>query len=228
LERAFGERAKDIILVAAVVLSLCFSVGLFILLPNLIASFLPFDKNTSGGLLVLNLFEGVIRILIFFGYLQLSSRMQEIRRVWQYHGAEHKTIHCFEHGVPLTVENIQRFSTKHPRCGTSFLFLVMVISILMFSVVDILVLGVPFAQAGLAKVLFRLLVRVVMIPLVAGVAYEMIKIAGRYDNPFTRVLSAPGLMFQRFTTKEPEDDMVEVAIVAFQNAISDNEKEMAW
>jgi uncharacterized protein YqhQ len=208
--------------------SLCFSVGLFILLPNLIAGFLPLDKSRTSGLLISNLLEGLIRVSLFLAYLMLSSRMKEIKRVWQYHGAEHKTIHCYEHDEPLTVGNIRKFSRKHPRCGTSFLFLVMIISILVFSVVDIVVKNLPFQPTGVGKALFSLLVRLVMIPIVAGVAYELIKLAGRYDNALTRIVSAPGLMFQNFTTKEPEDDMIEVAITAFENALSDDENEMAW
>jgi uncharacterized protein YqhQ len=228
LQDKLGDKAADVFIYAAVAISLCFSVGLFILLPNLIAGFLPFDKSQSGDLLISNLLEGVIRVSLFLAYLMLSSRMKEIRRVWQYHGAEHKTIHCYEHGDPLTVGNIQKYSRKHPRCGTSFLFLVMIISILVFSIVDIIVMNLPFQPVGAGKVLFSLLVRLVMIPVVAGVAYELIKLAGRHDNALTRVVSAPGLMFQNFTTKEPEDDMVEVAIVAFENALSDDEDEMAW
>jgi uncharacterized protein YqhQ len=228
LTKKFGDKAKDAVIYLAVAFSLCLSVGLFILLPNFIASFLPFDKSRGGGLVLSNLCEGLIRVGIFLGYLALSSRMNEIRRLWQYHGAEHKTIHCYEHGDALTVEHIRKYSTKHPRCGTSFLFLVMILSILVFSVVDLIVLNLPFTLVGVSKILFSLLVRLVTIPVVAGVAYEIIKLAGRYDNAATRLISAPGLMFQRFTTKEPEDAMIEVAIVAFENALSDDENEMRW
>ena len=228
LERVLGDKLKDVVISVAVVISLLFSIGLFILLPNFVAGFLPFDKAITNQLLLSNLFEGVIRVTIFFLYLQLTSKMEEIKRVWQYHGAEHKTIHCYEHGDELTVQNIQKYTTKHPRCGTSFLFLVMIISILIFSVVDIVMLNLPFKLIGIAKIISGLLIRLITIPLVAGVAYELIKLAGRYDNTVTRVISAPGLFFQRFTTREPDDEMVEVAIVAFKNAMVEDEKEMAW
>ena len=228
LDDKFGDKAKDIIIYAAVVLSLCFTVGLFILLPNFIAGFIPLDKTSRSGLVLSNLCEGVIRVGLFLSYLALSSRLQEISRLWQYHGAEHKTIHCYENGDPLEVGYIRKYSIKHPRCGTSFLFLVMIISILVFSLVDLVVLGLPFVLTGAARALFSLLVRLVTIPVVAGVAYEIIKLSGRYDNALTRVISAPGLLFQRFTTREPDDGMLEVAIAAFQNAISENESDMAW
>ena len=228
LEEKLGEKAKDVIIVLAVILSMGFSVGLFILLPNLIASFLPLNREISGELMLSNLCEGLIRVLLFFGYLKLTSGMKEIRRVWQYHGAEHKTIHCYEHNEELTVVNIQKHTTKHPRCGTSFLFLVMIISILVFSVVDIVMLGLPFHPVGVMKVLFSLAIRLITIPLVAGISYETLKFAGRYDSAFTKAISAPGMLFQRFTTREPDDEMVEVAIVAFNNAMVEDEKEMAW
>ena len=228
LDRKFGDKAKDIIIYAAVVLSLFFTVGLFILLPNFIAGFIPLDKASKSGSVLSNLCEGVIRVSLFLAYLALSSRLQEIKRVWQYHGAEHKTIHCFENGDPLEVGYIRKYSIKHPRCGTSFLFLVMIISILVFSIVDLAVLGLPFELKGVLRIVFSLLIRLITIPLVAGVAYEVIKISGRYDNALTRVISAPGLLFQRFTTLEPDDGMLEVAIVAFQNALSGDESDMTW
>ena len=228
LDEKFGDKAKDIIIYLAVILGLCFTVGLFILLPNFIASFIPLSKSQKSGLVLSNLCEGCIRVGIFLGYLALSSRMQEISRVWQYHGAEHKTIHCYEKGDPLKTEYIRKYPLKHPRCGTSFLFLVMIISILVFSLVDLAVMDLRVGMTGVVRVLFSLLLRLVTIPFVAGAAYECIRLAGRYDNILTRILSAPGLFFQRFTTREPDDDMIEVAIVAFENALSDDEEEMKW
>jgi uncharacterized protein YqhQ len=228
LERKLGDKAKDVVIYISVVLSLCFSVGLFILLPNLIVNIFGFDKTISSQLIISNLCEGVVRIAIFLGYMMLTSRMKEIKRVWQYHGAEHKTIHCFEHGEELTVENIRKYSTKHPRCGTSFLFLVMIISILVFSFADLLALRLPFELTGVIRILFNLLTRLIFIPLVAGIAYEIIKLAGRYNNILTRIVSAPGIQFQRFTTREPDDSMLEVAIVAFNSAVTDDKDEMKW
>ena len=228
LEKHLGDKAMDVFIYAAVALSLCMTIGLFILLPNALASFLPIDRTRRADLFVHNLFEGVIRVAVFIGFLSLSSMMKDIQRVWQYHGAEHKTIHCFEHGEELTVQNIRHYSVKHPRCGTSFLFLVMVVAILVFSVMDIAMSGVSSQFGGIAKVAFNMCVRLLTIPIVAGLAFEAVKFTGRRDNALTKVLSAPGLLFQRFTTREPDDGMIEVAIVAFENAVSDDEKEMAW
>jgi uncharacterized protein YqhQ len=228
LDDKFGDKAKDIIVYFAVVLSLFFSVGLFILLPNFIAGFIPLSKSQKSGLILLNLCEGSIRVGLFLTYLAFSSRLQEIGRLWQYHGAEHKTIHCFEYGDPLEIGYVRKYSVKHPRCGTSFLFLVMIISILVFSLVDLAVFGIKLELTGVYRVLFSFFVRLVTIPLVAGAAYEVIKLSGRHNNAFTRIIGAPGMFFQRFTTKEPDDGMIEVAIAAFENAISEDEKEMTW
>jgi len=227
LEEKFGDKAKDIIILAAVVLSLCFTVGLFILLPNFIAGFIPLNKTERSGLILSNLCEGVIRVSLFLSYLALSSRLQEINRLWQYHGAEHKTIHCYENGGELEIENIKKYSIKHPRCGTSFLFLVMIISILVFSLVDLAALGLRFELTGVFRALYSLSIRLVTIPLIAGAAYEVIKLSGRHDNIVTRAVSAPGLLFQKFTTREPDDGMIEVAIVAFTNALSGDETDNA-
>jgi len=228
LDEKLGDKAKDVIVYFAVVLSLLFSVGLFILLPNFIAGFIPLSKANRSGMILLNLCEGCIRVCIFLAYLAFSSRLQEISRLWQYHGAEHKTIHCFEYGDPLEIGYVRKYSVKHPRCGTSFLFLVMIISILVFSIVDLAFFGIRQQLAGVIRVLFSFTVRLLTIPVVAGAAYEVIKLSGRYNNAFTRVISIPGLFFQRFTTKEPDDGMIEVAIKAFENAITEDEKEMAW
>ena len=223
LEDKLGDKAKDAIIYLAVILALFFTVGLFILLPNFIAGFIPMDKSRRAGLILSNLFEGCIRVGIFLAYLAFSSRLQEISRLWQYHGAEHKTIHCYEHGDPLKTEYVRKYSVKHPRCGTSFLFLVMIISILVFSLVDLASFGLRFELTGVLRVLFSLLLRLVTIPLVAGAAYEVIRLSGRFDNALTRAVSAPGMLFQRFTTREPDDSMIEVAIVAFENALSEDE-----
>ena len=228
IDRRFGDRAMEVFSYVAVTLSLCMTIGLFILLPNALASLLPVDRTDRLDLFIHNLLEGAIRVAVFIGFLALSSLMKDIQRVWQYHGAEHKTIHCFEHGDKLTVENIRKYSTKHPRCGTSFLFLVMAVAILVFSFMDIILSGASSQLAGIAKVAFNMGVRIATIPIVAGLAFEVVKFTGRRDNVLTKVISAPGLMFQRFTTREPDDGMLEVAIVAFENAVSGDEREMAW
>lgn len=207
IEKVFKEKGKDAVIYASVIFALALSIGLFILLPNLLASLLRLEK-TGSGVVLYNLFEGVIRILIFFGYVYLATLLNDIKRVWQYHGAEHKTIHCYEHEEELTVENVRKYSTKHPRCGTSFLFLVMIISIIMFSFL------------GWHNPLVNALLRILLIPVVAGVAYEVLRFAGRHSEWLVmKVISAPGMMFQLLTTREPDDSQIEVAIEAMKNVI---------
>jgi uncharacterized protein YqhQ len=208
IDRIFGDKFKDAAIYFAVILSILLSVSLFILLPNLLASFLRFDKDTGTGVILYNLFEGLIRIFLFFLYISLASRMKDIKRVWEYHGAEHKTIHCYEHGDELTVENVRKYSTKHPRCGTSFMFLVMIVSILVFSFL------------GWHEIWVNILSRIILIPLVAGLSYELLKFAGRHsDWKIVKVINTPGLAFQYFTTSEPDDDQIEVALAAFKNVL---------
>jgi len=207
LDRILGDKLQDVLIYISVIFSIIFSVFLFMVLPNLVASILPVDKSTGVGTLIYNVVEGVVRVGIFIGYLALTSLMKDIRRVWQYHGAEHKTIHCYENEEELTVENVKKYSTRHPRCGTSFLFTIMVVSILVFSLVG---------QHGLW---INILLRVVLIPLVAGISYEIIKISGRSQSKIARIINAPGLMFQAFTTREPDDSQIEVAIEAMKNVM---------
>jgi uncharacterized protein YqhQ len=205
LEKIFGDKLKDIAIYFSVVLGLGLGIVLFILLPNLITSIIGFNKAAGGSTFLKNILEGLIRITVFLSYLGLASQLKDIKRVWQYHGAEHKTIHCYEAGNDLTVENVRQYTTKHPRCGTSFLFFVMVVSILVFSLV------------GWHVWYINLLLRILLIPFVAGIAYELIKFVGRHEYKFLNFIKAPGLLFQRFTTKEPDDKMIEVAITAFNH-----------
>jgi uncharacterized protein YqhQ len=217
IERLFADKFKDAVVYFSVIVSLAFSIGLFILIPNLIAGFLHFDKSTTGGVILFNLFEGLIRIILFFGYVYLASLLKDIKRVWQYHGAEHKTIHCYEHGDELTVENVRKYSTKHPRCGTSFMFLVIIISIIMFSFL------------GWYGMIINALLRLLFIPLVAGVSYEVLKFAGRHNDwAVMKAINAPGMLFQLFTTKEPDDAQMEVAIVAFNNVLVEDADADKW
>lgn len=189
-------------MVFSVVLALVLGIGLFFLLPALLAHWTNSIVTSSVGQ---NILEGVIRVAIFLVYVVLISKMQEISRVYQYHGAEHKTIHAYEAGVELIPENCKDFTTLHPRCGTSFLFLVMVISIFVFSIV------------GVENMWWRLASRIVLLPVVAGISYEFLKFSGRHiDNPIVKALSYPGLMLQKLTTKEPDAEMLEVAIEALQ------------
>ena len=214
IEKKFGsEKADNIIVTISVVLGIIIAVGLFILLPTLIAGL--FDSVISAPV-IRNLIEGVLRIVIFLLYIWLVSKMEDIRRVWMYHGAEHKTIYCYEAGLELTVENCREMSRLHPRCGTSFLFIVMIVSILVFSVVSV------------NHMLLRLVLRIVMLPVVVAISYEIIKYAGRHDNWLTKIISAPGKAIQNFTTAEPDDSMLEVAIEAMKLVIPENEGDAQW
>lgn len=213
IERIFKDKGKDAVIYASVIFSLALSVALFILLPNFLVSLLRIDKEGSGVILN-NLLEGVVRVIIFFSYIYLATLLNDIKRVWQYHGAEHKTIHCYENGEELTVENVKKYSTKHPRCGTSFLFLVMIVSIIMFSFL------------GWHHPLINALLRILMIPVVAGVAYEILRFAGRHTEwMIMRIISAPGMAFQLLTTREPDDSQIEVAIEAMKNVLVEDESD---
>jgi len=202
IEKRFGgEKAEKMIITLAVIIGAAISVGLFILLPTLLAGIL--DSYIHSAILR-NLAEGVLRILIFLCYLWLATKMKDIKRVWAYHGAEHKSIFAYEKGLELTVENARGQSRLHPRCGTSFLFIVMIVSILVFSLVT------------WSNVWIRMALRILLLPVVVGLSYELLKLAGRYDNLFTRILSAPGKGLQRLTTAEPDDSMLEVALEALK------------
>jgi uncharacterized protein YqhQ len=213
IERIFKDKGKDAVIYFSVIIALAMSVGLFILLPNLLASLIHINKE-GPGVIFYNLFEGIIRILIFLGYIYLATLLNDIKRVWQYHGAEHKTIHCYEHEDELTVENVRKYSTKHPRCGTSFLFLVMIISIALFSFL------------GWHHPLINALLRILMIPVVAGISYEIQRFAGRHTDWLPmKIINAPGLLFQYLTTKEPDDSQIEVAIVAMKSVLVNDQSD---
>ena len=230
LEKKLGnEKFQQMIAGFAVFLGMAMSIGLFFLLPMIIGGL--FDRWITSNL-ALHLVEGVIRMVIFMAYMVLVARMKEMKRVFAYHGAEHKTIRCYEAGLPLTVENVRMQTRLHPRCGTSFLLIVMVISILVFSVASSLLLSVAPALAAirgsflyrLAMILFKLL----LLPLIVGITYEINRWAGRHDNGFTRILTAPGMWMQNFTTNEPDDAMIEVGIQAVQAVLPDEEGKDRW
>ena len=214
VEKKLGTaKAEKALVTFAIVLGVALSVGLFILLPTFLAGFLA--KYIEHRILK-NLFEGVLRIIIFIGYIWLATRMKDIKRVWAYHGAEHKSIFCYEKGLPLTVENVRAQSRLHPRCGTSFLFIVMFISILVFSF------------TSWDNLWIRIGMRLLLLPVVVAISYEIIKLAGRYDNILTRIVSAPGKAMQKLTTREPDDEMIETAIEALTLVIPENAKEAEW
>lgn len=207
LEKKFGEKgALNIMLYLSVVLAILFTVGIFIIGPTaLVSVFKYFTTNEVA----LNLIEGVFRIVLFVLYILLISKMKDIQTVFQFHGAEHKCIHCYENGLELTPENCKPYETLHPRCGTSFLMFVMVISLLLFSL-----LGWP-------NLLWRITSRLLLIPVIAGLSYELLRWAGRSDSAMVKVLSIPGLLLQKLTTKEPDEKQLEVAIAAMKAVMVD-------
>ena len=230
LEKRLGEKKFQNFLVgSSVALGLVMSILLFFFLPNLIGSL--FDKIVNSNVLR-NLIEGVVRIGIFFGYMLLVSRMSEMKRVFAYHGAEHKTIRCYEAGLPLTVENVRIQTRKHPRCGTSFLFVVLILSILVFSVASSILLAlVPSLVSMRGTFMFSMIMfafKLLLLPLVVSISYEINRLVGKYDNFITRILTAPGEWFQNFTTFEPDDEMIEVGIAALQAVLPENEGEDLW
>ena len=230
LEKKLGEKKFQSMLVGiAVAMGLAMSIGLFFLLPMVIGSF--FDRWIDH-LLLLNLLEGLVRMVLFTGYMLLVSRMKEMKRVFSYHGAEHKTIRCYEAGLELTVENVRAQTRKHPRCGTSFLLVVMLLSILLFSVASSLLLAlIPGLEAMRGGFLYRLIMilfKLMLLPVVVSLSYEINRWVGRHDNRFTRILTAPGLWFQNFTTYEPDDGMIEVGIEALRAVLPEEEGKDRW
>ena len=230
LEKKLGnEKFQQVVIGIAVAMGLGLSIVLFFLLPMIIGGF--FDRWLTSTVAV-NLVEGLIRMIIFMAYMLLVSRMSEMKRVFAYHGAEHKTIRCYEAGLPLTVENVRKMTRLHPRCGTSFLLIVMVISILVFSVASSGLLAlVPALEAIRGSFLYRLIMiifKLLLLPIVVGITYEINRLCGRHDNAFTRALSAPGMWMQNFTTNEPDDSMMEVAIRAVEAVLPEEEGTDRW
>lgn len=201
LQKKFGDKAEKVIMDLTMVISIILAMGIFMVFPTWVSILM---KPLLGNGIWMALFEGVLRIAIFIAYVGLISLMPDIKRTYMYHGAEHKCINCIEHGLPLTVENVMKSSKEHKRCGTSFLLIVMVISILFFLVIRPETLWL------------RLVSRILLIPVIAGVSFEFLRLAGNSDNPVVNLLSKPGLMLQGLTTKEPDEKMAEVAICAVE------------
>ena len=207
------SRALNAAIYFSVVLALVFGIGIFMLLPTFLVGFVK-DFLPTGFLATL--LEGIIRIIIFIVYIALVSQMKDIRRVFEYHGAEHKTIFCYESGAELTPENARKFSRLHPRCGTSFLLIVMVISIILFSFIS---WNNPWT---------RIIIRLALLPVVAGLSYEVIKFAGRSKSKFMKIVSMPGMWLQRITTREPDDSQLEVAIASLKSVLTGNSEDDKW
>ena len=204
LNRIFGDKTDSVLMGATMVLSVILAVGIFMALPFVLSN-LP--RKVISSYTVRTLIEGVIRVAIFLIYILLISRMEDIRRVFMYHGAEHKTINCLEHGEDLTPENVKKYSRLHKRCGTSFMLIVMIVSIVVF-------LFIRVDNFGL-----RLLLRLLLVPVVAGISFEFIRLAGKSNSRLVCMLSRPGMALQYFTTKEPDEDMIEVAIASVEGVM---------
>lgn len=230
LEKKLSDKkSQDTLLTITVCISLLFSVGLFFVIPMLLGSIFEIWVKST---LALNLIEGLIRVVILVCYMYFASRMQEMKRVFAYHGAEHKTICCYEAGLPLTVENVRKQCRFHPRCGTSFLLVVVVLSVLLFSVVSTGLLNlIPALAAIMGTFGYRLImmgIKLLLLPVLVSIAYEINRLVGRFDNWFTGLLTAPGLWMQRITTNEPDDAMIEVGIAAVQAVLPDEEGADRW
>ena len=213
----------------SVLLGIVFSVALFIIIPAYLykgATFImPFLKpdNKIAASLIKSVFEGVLKIAILVGYMAVISLMKDIKRTFMFHGAEHKTIFCYEQGLELTVENVRKQRRFHPRCGTSFLILMLLVGIFVSFFIDPLYMLI--FNVGEMPTILRVLVKLLLLPLIVGIGYELIKIAGRHDNLFTRIISAPGVWLQHITTKEPDDSMIECAIAALEKVIPENDSD---
>ena len=201
LEKLLGNKADDIMMTFTVILSVIIAVALFMLLPLFLSDLLgKYIRNAS----VIAIIEGLIRILIFIAYIAGISLMKDVKRLYMYHGAEHKCINCIEKGRPLTVKDVKRSSRQHKRCGTSFLLFVVLVSVIVFFFIRV------------DNMALKLILRIALVPVIAGISYEIIRLAGRSDNIVVRIISAPGMWMQKLTTKEPDEDMIEVAIASVE------------
>ena len=220
LSEHLSKKVMSVITGVASVLGVLLAFALFFFRPSKITDF--FNNLASGALTNFRaLIEGIMRMIIFIAYIALVSLMKDIKRTFMYHGAEHKTIFCYEHGLELTVENVRKQSRFHPRCGTSFMFVMIIISVIISSIISV---AFPYLRNNIAV---WMIIKLLILPLVMGFGYEFIKYAGRHDNILVRILSAPGLWMQRLTTKEPDDSMIEVGIAAFKAVITDNPEDDA-
>ena len=218
-EKLGNEKMTSLLIGIAVLVGALFAIGLFMLLPTALGSgFMTLLPGLPGW--VRHLFEGVVRIALFIGYLAFCAHTKDIKRVFSYHGAEHKTIFCYERGLDLTVENVRKMPRHHPRCGTSFLFVVIVVAILLYSVL--------FSFVTPPNLAVRMLIQVALIPVIVSITYEFNRFVGRHDNALTRFLVRPGLWLQNFTTFEPDDSMMEVGIEALKQVLPEVKGEDAW
>ena len=215
LSKKLGKGIDKIVMAVAILLAVVLSFGLFVLLPTLPTAYLT---SIGWGPLEINLVSGVVRIILLISYIALCGRVPEMRKTFRYHGSEHKTVYCNEHNLPLTVENVQKFSTLHPRCGTSFLLITFILAILLYTTIDYIILAMTGFNIG-GSILLKLLRTVILLPLVTGVSYEVLKGLAHSETKICKILRYPGMMLQKLTTAQPYDDMVEVAIASMNAAI---------
>lgn len=218
LNDKLGDKLMPVVSGISMVVGLALAVVLFMWVPSALIKLIEHISGGEINTVIKNIIEGLLKISIFVGYTALTAMMPDMKRLYEYHGAEHKTIACYEAETELTPENVKGFTRFHPRCGTSFIFLVLFISIFVNTIFQI-----PWSNIAL-----RVLCKVALLPVVTGIAYELIRLAGRYDNPFTRIFSAPGLWIQRITTREPETDEIECAIAALKAVIPENKEDDQW
>ena len=213
MEKHLGEKGFQVLMTVSSVLGAALAIVLFMVVPTFLVGLLSKAVELGSWKTLL---EGILKIALLVGYMAAISFVPDIARMFRYHGAEHKTIACYEHDLELTVENVRRCSRFHPRCGTSFILIILVVSVLLFSVI-------PWSSLSL-----RIVYKILLLPVVMGVSYEILKICGRYDNIVTRAISAPGLWLQRITTKEPDDGMIECAIAAVKPVLPEDRREGEW
>lgn len=222
LAKTFKLKLETVAIVLGVILGLGLSIFLFMVLPSAVTTVvckifdITIETATVGQKIALNVVEGLVKILIFFGYLLAIGFMKDIKRIFMYHGAEHKVISCYEHGDELTVENAKKYSTQHPRCGTSFMFIIMIVGILVASVADNLF---GLSQATWGASFIRIAVKLLLLPIVAGTSYEILKLLAKSDNVVFKVLRKPGMLLQKLSTREPDDSMLEVSLTSFKNVL---------
>lgn len=218
LNDKLGDKLMPVVSGISMVVGLALAVVLFMWVPSALIKLIEHISGGEINTVIKNIIEGLLKISIFVGYTALTAMMPDMKRLYEYHGAEHKTIACYEAETELTPDNVKGFTRFHPRCGTSFIFLVLFISIFVNTIF----------QISWSNIALRVLCKVALLPVVTGIAYELIRLAGRYDNPFTRIFSAPGLWIQRITTREPETDEIECAIAALKAVIPENKEDDQW
>ena len=231
LDNKFGDKIMGVIMTIAMIFGIALAILLFVFVPTWLFMLVQYLVGTTADLSPFqSLFEGILKIIIFITYMWIVSKTQSIRRTYEYHGAEHKTIACYEHGLDLTVDNVRPQIRFHPRCGTSFIFLVLLISILIYSIFPItnqMFIDTFAVSEGLAMIL-RVSCKILLLPVIVSISYEIIRLAGRYDNIITKIISAPGLWLQRLTTKEPDNSEIEAAIAAMKAVIPADKESDKW